>query len=136
MFVFPLYYLALILTMTTVTILTVHQLSESDRYRQQFILLRKLGMEPREMFKALQIQFTVYYAMPVVPALFVTVPFILNFENIVEPEIMTGTNQPLAILGITLGLFFTIYALYILIAYTGLKRNVIPYHMPPVCSGQ
>lgn len=126
MFVLPLYYLALILTMTTVTILTIHQLSEINRYRQQFILLRKLGMERRKMVKALRAQFTVYYAMPVIPPLFITVPFILNFENIVEPEIMAGTNQPLAILGITLGLFFLIYAIYILLAYSGLKRNVLP----------
>lgn len=126
MFVFPLYYLALILTMTTVTILTIHQLSEMNRYRQQFILLRKLGMERTEMLKTLGTQFAVYYAMPVIPPLFITVPFILNFETIVEPEIMTGTNRSLVILGITLGLFFAIYAIYILLAYTGLKRNVIP----------
>ena len=129
MFAFPLYYLALILTMTTVTILTIHQLSEINRYRQQFILLRKLGMARQEMLKALRCQFTVYYAMPVVPALFVSVPFILNFENIVEPEIMAGTNRPLVILLITLGLFAAIYAIYILLAYTGLKRNIMPYNM-------
>ena len=33
MVVFPLYYLALVLTMTAATILTVQQLSETDRYR-------------------------------------------------------------------------------------------------------
>lgn len=126
MFVFPLYYLALILTMTAVTILTIHQLSEMNRYRQQFTLLHKLGMERTEMLRALRIQFTVYYAMPVIPPLLITVPFILNFENIVEPEIMAGTNLPLVILGITLGLFFAIYAIYILLAYSGLKRNVVP----------
>lgn len=126
MFVFPLYYLALILTMTTVTILTIHQLSEMTRYRQQFTLLRKLGMEPQEMVKALRSQFAVYYAMPAIPPLFITVPFILNFENIVEPEIMTDTNRPFVILAIALGLFAAIYAVYILSAYTALKRNVLP----------
>lgn len=49
MVVFPLYYLALVLTMTAATILTVQQLSETDRYRGQFALLRKLGMDRREM---------------------------------------------------------------------------------------
>ncbi len=136
MFVFPLYYLALILTMTTVTILTIHQLSEMNRYRQQFILLHKLGMARREMLKTLQAQFAVYYTMPVIPPLFITVPFILNFENIVEPEIMTGANRPCVILGITLGLFFAIYTLYILLAYTGLKRNVIPCSTYAAQSGQ
>lgn len=125
MFAFPLYYLALILTMTTVTILTIHQLSEMNRYRQQFILLRKLGMAQRDMHKALRRQFTIYYAMPVIPALLVSVPFILNFENIVEPEILAGTNRPLVILLITLGLFAAIYMIYILLAYSSLIRNVL-----------
>ncbi len=129
MFVLPLYYLALILSMTTVTILTIHQLSEMNRYRQQFTLLRKLGMEPREMIKALRTQLAVYYAMPAVPPLFITVPLILNFENIVEPEIMMGTGGALMILAVTLGLFAAIYAVYILSAYSGLKRNVLPEHL-------
>ena len=57
MVVFPLYYLALVLTMTAATILTVQQLSETDRYRGQFALLRKLGMDRREMRRALGCQF-------------------------------------------------------------------------------
>ena len=125
MLAFPLYDVALILTMTTVTILTIHQLSEMNRYRQQFILLRKLGMAQRDMHKALRCQFTIYYAMPVIPALLVSVPFILNFENIVEPEILAGTNRPLVILLITLGLFAAIYMIYILLAYSSLIRNVL-----------
>ena len=77
------------------------------------------------MVKALRAQFAVYYAMPAVPPLFITVPFILNFENIVEPEIMTGTGGALMILAVTLGLFAAVYAVYILSADTGLKRNVL-----------
>ena len=64
MVVFPLYYLALVLTMTAATILTVQQLSETDRYRGQLALLRKLGMDRREMRRALGCQFAIYYAMP------------------------------------------------------------------------
>ena len=43
MLVFPLYYLALVLTMVAATILTIQQLSEAGRYRRQFELLRKLA---------------------------------------------------------------------------------------------
>ena len=50
--------------MTAATILTVQQLSETDRYRGQFALLRKLGMDRREMRRALGCQFAIYYAMP------------------------------------------------------------------------
>ena len=35
LFVFPLFYLALALTMTAATILTIQQLSETERYRRQ-----------------------------------------------------------------------------------------------------
>lgn len=126
MFTLPLYYLALILTMTTVTILTIHQLSEMNRYKQQFALLRKLGMGKSEMNKALRAQFAIYYAMPAIPPLFITIPFMLHMGKEVDPGILIGTSHPLIILGITLGLFFLIYALYILLAYTNLKRNVLP----------
>lgn len=126
-FALPLFYLALILTMATVTILTVHQLSETNRYRQQFTLLRKLGMGKREMLGALRTQFAIYYAMPAIPPLLITIPFILHMGQEMDPGILIGTSHPVVILGITLGLFLLIYAIYILLAYTGLKRNVLPY---------
>ena len=67
MTVFPLFYLALVLTLTAAAILTVQQLSETARYRQQFTLLHKLGMDRREMVQALRRQFAIYYTMPAVP---------------------------------------------------------------------
>lgn len=124
--VFPLYYLALALTMTAATILTIQQLGESDRYRRQFELLHKLGMDRRDMLKALRTQFTIYYAMPAVPALLISVPFIFHFATLPEPGIMVGSSSPAAVTGIALGLFFLIYAIYILLAHISLKRNVIP----------
>ena len=39
---------------------------------------------------------------------------------------MVGLNSPAAITGIAFGLFVLIYTLYILLAYTNLKRNVLP----------
>ena len=121
--VFPLYYLALVLTMTAATILTLRQLSEKNRYRQQFILLRKLGMERREMVKALKTQFVIYYTMPVVPSVLIGVCFILNFGSGVEPGTLSGSSHPLVIAGITLGLFFLVYVVYVLLSYGSLKRE-------------
>lgn len=126
MVVFPLYYLALVLTMTAATILTVQQLSETDRYRGQFALLRKLGMDRREMRRALGCQFAIYYAMPALPPALIAVPFLLNLGDAVEPGTMTGIYHPAAITALALGLFCLIYLFYILMAYTSLKRNVLP----------
>ena len=125
-FVFPLYYLALILIMTSATILTIQQLSECSHYHRQFCLLQKLGMDRKEMYQVLRQQFTIYYTMPAIPPLLIGIPFILNLGNEIEPGILVGTSHPLVITGITLGLFFLIYSIYIIIAYTSLKRNVLP----------
>ena len=124
--VLPLYYLALALTMTAATILTIQQLGESRHYRCQFDLLEKLGMDAREMAKALRAQFAIYYAMPAVPPLLIGVPFILNLAKQPEPEIMVGLSSPGAIVAISLGVFFLVYAVYFTVAYISLKKNVLP----------
>lgn len=125
--VFPLFYLALALTMTAAAILTVQQLSETDRLRRQFALLRKLGMDRREMERTLGRQLAVYYALPAGPPLLIAVPFLLHMGGLTEPGILTGTSHPLVIVAAALGLFFLIYGMYILLAYTSLRRNVLPY---------
>lgn len=123
---FPMFYLALALTMTAAAILTIQQLSETEHYRQQFVLLRKLGMARQEMARALRNQFAIYYTMPAVPSILIAVPFILHLAQVPEPGVMVGMSSPAAIVAISLGLFFLFYAVYILLAYTSLKRNVLP----------
>lgn len=123
--VFPLFYLALSLTMTAATILTIQQLSETDRYRRQFLLLQKLGMARHDMEKALGRQFAIYYTLPAMPPVLIGVPFILNLSRAPEPGVMVGMSSPGVIVAVSLGLFFLIYAIYILLAYLSLKRNVL-----------
>lgn len=124
--VFPLYYLALVLTMVSATILTIQQLSETGRYRRQFELLRKLGMDRREMKRTLVRQFAIFYSMPVVPSLLISIPFLLGLGGEFDPGVLSGLGQQMAIIGTTLGLFFLIYGIYILMAYVSLKRSVLP----------
>ena len=66
------------------------QLSESERYRRQFALLQKLGMDRRDMARALGRQFFLYYALPAVPPVLIGVPFILNLAKVPEPGVMVG----------------------------------------------
>ena len=126
MIVFPLYYLALVLTMVSATILTIHQLSEAGRFRRQFGLLGKLGMEAREMKRVLRRQFAIYYTMPAVPPLLISVPFLAALGGAFDPGSLSGPGQRWAIVGATLGVFFFIYLIYILMAYTSLKRSALP----------
>lgn len=126
MSIFPLFYLALTLAMTAATVLTVQHLSEAGRYRRQFELLCKLGMDSQEMHRILFRQFAIYYLMPVMPPVLIAIPFILDMCNEVEPGTMVGASSPPIILGVSLGLFFLVYLLYTVIAYINIKRNVLP----------
>ena len=83
-------------------------------------------MDRREMARTLRNQFAIYYAMPAVPPLLIGVPLIFNLASLPEPGVMVGMNNPLSIVTISLGIFFLIYAIYILLAYTSLKWNVMP----------
>jgi fatty acid desaturase len=112
--------------MTAATILTIQQLSESERYKRQFFLLQKLGMNRREMAKALRTQFAIYYALPAVPPVLIGAPFILHLASLPEPGVMVGASSPWLIVLSALAVFFLVYAVYIVLAYTSLKRNVLP----------
>lgn len=126
MIVFPLYYLALVLTMVSATILTIQQLSESGRYRRQFQLLYDLGMDRREMAQTLRCQFAIFYTMPAVPPVLIGVPFIAALGNTLDAGVMDSPGQILSTVALALALFFAIYLVYILTAYTSLKRTVLP----------
>lgn len=126
--VFPLCFFALALTMTAATILTLHQLDEAKRSKKQFELLHKLGMSRHEMIKTLRKQSFLYYSMPAVPPVIVSVPLILHRFAAwsISIETMTGFFQPSIIIAISLGLVFAIYAVYIILAYCSMKRNILP----------
>ena len=125
MTVFPLYFLAIALMMTTVTILTIQQLSEAKHYRQQFLLLGKFGMDRQEMGKALRKQFALYYLMPAIPPVLISVPVLRDLTGAAEPGALVGISSPAMIVGGSLVLFFVVYAVYIGIAYSSLKREVL-----------
>ena len=83
-------------------------------------------MGRREMGKALRTQFVIYYALPAVPPALIGVPFTLHLASLPEPGVMVGASSPGAIVSSALAIFFLIYAVYILLAYTSLKRSVLP----------
>ena len=83
-------------------------------------------MARQEMERALDHQFALYYAMPAVPPVLIAVPCIFHMARIPEPGIMEGMSSPMVIVAFSLALFFLIYAIYILLAHTSLKRSVLP----------
>ncbi|WP_343210170.1 ABC transporter permease [Anaerolentibacter hominis] len=126
MIVFPLYYLALVLTMVAATILSIQLLSESKRYRHHYDLLHNLGMDSRDMKRSLFRQFAIFFAMPALPPLLISIPFVLATGSAMDPGVLTSPGHLWMITLTMLAIFFVIYLVYILAAYTSFKRSVLP----------
>lgn len=128
--VFPLFYLALVLTMAAATILTIQLLSESNRYREQFELLHKLGMDQKDMQSSLRRQFILFYTMPTVPPLLINVTLMISLGSAFDAGIIKSGFHLFSLIAVTLLLFTVIYGIYIFISYSSLKKNVFPKELP------
>jgi hypothetical protein len=124
--VFPLFYLALVLTMVSATILTIQLLSDTNRYRRQYALLNNLGMAREEMRRALRRKFTLFYAMPTVPPVAICLIFMGWMGTLFDAGTIVSLWHLWGMIGLALGIFFTIYLIYIAASFSSFKRNVLP----------
>ncbi|MDR1664115.1 MAG: ABC transporter permease, partial [Clostridiales bacterium] len=125
-FVFPLFYLSIVLTMTAATILTIQLLSEAGRYRKQYALLRSQGMDARDMNRSLRRQFALFYAMPALPPVLICLTFMLAQIGTLDAGVILNRAHAWGIIGLTLAVFFVIYLIYIAASYISFKRSVLP----------
>jgi len=126
MFVFPLFYLALVLTMAAATILTIQLLSDVNRYKKQYSLLNDLGMDKNDMRRALRHQFVLFYAMPTLPPMFICIVFMFAMGDAFDAGVIMSQMHLWSIIGTTFAIFFAIYLIYIAASYTSFRRNVLP----------
>ena len=70
--------------------------------------------------------YTLFTIGPAVPPVLIGAPFILHLASLPEPGVMVGASSPSVIVLSALAVFFLVYAVYIILAYTSLKRNVLP----------
>jgi hypothetical protein len=123
--VYPMFYLALVLTMVAASILTIQLLSESSRYKRQYVLLQNLGMEQREMERSFFRQFALFFAMPTVPPIMIAVPFTLALVGTTDNGVINGAAHTWSIIGLALGMFFAIYLVYMIAAYRSFRKSVL-----------
>lgn len=121
--VFPCFYIGLVFLCVAFTVLAVQQLSDSAKYRFRYEVLKKLGLNKKEVDKIIWKQLTGYYLCPALLAgvisgiisVFISHKFI--FFTGVEASVI-------GYFAVSFGLFFGIYALYFVATYVGFKRNV------------
>lgn len=121
--IFPCFYIGLVFLCVALTVLSVHQLSDSAKYRFRYFVLKKLGLNRQEIAMVIQKQLVCYYLCPVFLAAVIggSVSVFMSGKFI----FYTGIHSAVVYyFGLTFLLFFGIYALYFITTYVSFRRNV------------
>ena len=121
--IFPCFYIGLVFLCVALTVLSVHQLSDSAKYRFRYSVLGKLGMNRREIGMVILKQLVCYYLCPVFLACAIggSVSVFMSGKFI----FYTGIHSAVIYyFGLTFLLFFGVYALYFITTYVSFRRNV------------
>lgn len=121
--IFPAFYVGLVFVCVALTVLSVQQLSDSTKYRFRYDVLRKLGLDRRELSRTVRKQLIAYYLCP---ALFAAgISGIIGIYMSRKFIFFTGVSTSIfQYFGIAFILFFGIYTVYFIATYVGFRRNI------------
>ena len=121
--IFPAFYVGLVFVCVALTVLSVQQLSDSTKYRFRYDVLRKLGLDRKEISKTVRKQLVAYYLCPVLFAAGISgiIGIYMSRKFIFFTGVSTSVFQ---YFGIAFILFFAIYAVYFIATYVGFRRNI------------
>lgn len=119
----PGFYVGLVFLCVALTVLSVHQLSDSAKYKRRYDVLDKIGLERSQINKVIQKQLIAYYLCPAVFAMLISGSVILQINRtfIVSTGVHTFVFQ---YFGFSVLLFYGIYLIYFVATYVGFKRNI------------
>ena len=119
----PGFYIGLVFLCVALTVLSVHQLSDSAKYKRRYDILDKIGLEQSQINKVIQKQLIAYYLCPAIFAMLISGGVILRISKsfIAATGVHTSVFQ---YFGISISLFFGIYLIYFITTYVGFKRNI------------
>lgn len=120
-FGFCLYYTGLIFICTAATILAVQQLSEASKHRFRYKILSNLGVSDRKIHKLIFRQLLLYFGIPLLLPIPLSVFIAACVKNILLEMITTAVFWTSVSIG--LGLFLLIYLLYFTATYVGCRQN-------------
>lgn len=119
---FSMFYIALIFCCTALTVLAVQQLSESEKHRKRYRILSELGMSVEELEKMIRKQVGIYFLMPLILPVPLSLCCTLSLNQLFQAY--TGTGMLMSTLGASFGLFFLVYVLYLTATYIGYRNSV------------
>ena len=119
-------YLGVVLFMISLTVLALQQLSDSIEHKGRFNVLRKLGIDEKDISKIVLKQISIYFIIPIAIAIVGVVIFIYNFFIIYSSQIKYYIGDKAFIFNNVLAiiLIISIYICYYMATYYTFKRNI------------
>lgn len=119
-------YLGVVLLMISLTILSLSQLSDSIEHKDRFNVLKKLGVEGKEINKIILKQVSLYFIIPISIAMVGVAIFIYNFYLYYKDIITVFVGDNTFVISVILGivLMISVYICYFAGTYYSFKRNV------------
>lgn len=121
--IIPLLYIGLVFLCVAVTVLSVHQLSDSVKYKFRYDILAKLGLGRMRIRQLITKQLGAYYLCPALLAVAVSGTMILKVSRLFVMATGLSTN-PWAYFVKSIVLFLGIYFIYFLATYVEFLHNV------------
>ena len=119
-------YLGVVLLMISLTVLSLSQLTDSIEHKDRFNILRKLGVEDKEVNKIILKQISIYFIVPIAIVMIGVSIFIYNFYIFYKDIITVFVGDGTFILSIIFGvaLMLGVYICYFGGTYYTFKRNI------------
>lgn len=120
-------YSAIVLFVICLTILSLQQLFDAGHYRYRFSVLRKLGVEESHIEKLMLKQLGVWFGLPVLVAIVVSVFAVVYFLSSISAEISAyiGLSSLFLQVGITVGILALLLLCYFISTWILFRRSVI-----------
>ena len=119
-------YGAVVLMVICLTVLSLQQLLDAGQYRYRFSVLRKLGVEERNIRKLVLKQLGVWFGLPIVVAIGVSTVVIAYFLQTISAEISAyiGTGTLLLQIGTTVSILLLLLAGYFVSTWILFRRSI------------
>ena len=116
------FYIALVFIMATATMLAIQQLSDSEKYKYRYELLKKLGMSEKEINKTIFKQLLYYFAIPMILPIIISIPTILIISQIFT--IAVTIEEIFKNIAIVVGMLILVYGIYFIATDVQFNRNI------------
>ena len=122
-FSFSLLYVSIIFITVVGTILSIQTLSDSNKNKYQYKLLKKLGVEDNKIKKTIRKQITANFLFPVIYPFIISIVTAFSINRLFYAITSASMNYLITIL-ITIGIFLAIYGIYYIATYITFKNNI------------